>query len=278
MKFVYKKIKNALGGKFIKGISGGGALAPYIEDFFEAIGVNIYVGYGLTETAPVLAVRREEDNKMYSVGPALQNTELKIVDPNTMSTLKNGQKGLILARGPQVMMGYYRDEEATRKVMTDDGWFITGDLGWLTKDNHLVITGRMKEIVVLSNGENVETEALEDACMEISYIKQIVITGQDMPNLTALVVVNEDELIRVLHVKKGVDPNHLKDFKAMLLNEINLKIKRREGFRAFERINNIHLLKEPFSVENGMLTQTLKIKKNVVCERYDAEIQKMYKK
>lgn len=279
MKFVYKKIKNALGGKFIKGISGGGALAPYIEDFFEAIGVNIYVGYGLTETAPVLAVRREEDNKMYSVGPALQNTELKIVDPNNYTTpLKNGQKGLILARGPQVMMGYYRDEEATRKVMTDDGWFITGDLGWLTKDNHLVITGRLKEIIVLSNGENVETESLEDACMEISYINQIVITGQDMPSLTALVVVNEDELIRVLHVKKGVDPNSLKDFKAMLLNEINQKIKKRESFRAFERIGNIHLLKEPFSVENGMLTQTLKIKKNVVCERYEAEIQKMYKK
>ena len=162
--------------------------------------------------------------------------------------------------------------------MTDDGWFITGDLGWLTKDNHLVITGRLKEIIVLSNGENVETESLEDACMEISYINQIVITGQDMPSLTALVVVNEDELIRVLHVKKGVDPNSLKDFKAMLLNEINQKIKKRESFRAFERIGNIHLLKEPFSVENGMLTQTLKIKKNVVCERYEAEIQKMYKK
>lgn len=280
MKFVYKKIKNALGGKFIKGISGGGAIPAYVEDFFEAIGVNLFVGYGLTETAPVLTVRKEEDNKMYSVGPALQNTEIKIVDPTTYEKLKNGKKGLILARGPQVMLGYYKDEEATKKAITPDGWFVTGDLGWFTQDNCLVISGRLKEIIVLSNGENIGSESLEEACEEIAYIKQIVVTGQDMPSLTALVVLNNEEVARVFGAKsKAVtDPNNLKDFKAMLLNEINQKIKNRPTFRQFERISNIYFLKEPFTIENGMLTQTLKIKKNVVFEKYSAEIKKMYKK
>lgn len=276
MKFVYKKIKNALGGRFIKGISGGGALPAHVEDFFEAIGVALYVGYGLTETSPVLAVRKEEDNKMYSVGPALQNTEFKIVDPTTYEEFPNGKKGLIIVRGPQIMLGYYRDEEATRSVMLSDGWFITGDLGWLTKDKSLVITGRLKEIIVLSNGENIETDSLEDVCTQIPYISQIVITGQDMPNLTALVAVNQEELTRVLHKKPNVDPNSLKDFKSMLLNEINAKIKARIAFRPFERIGNIHFVKEGFTIDNSLMTQTLKIKKNAVFEKYKNEIQRMY--
>ena len=138
----------------------------------------------------------------------------------------------------------------------------------------------LKEIIVLSNGENIGSESLEDACNEITYINQIVVTGQDMPSLTALVVLNNDEVARVLGAKsKAVtDPNNLKDFKAMLLNEINQKIKNRPTFRQFERISNIHFLKEPFTIENGMMTQTLKIKKNIVFERYDAEIKRMYKK
>jgi long-chain acyl-CoA synthetase len=267
MKFVYNKIKNALGGKFIKGISGGGALPHYIEDFFEAIGVALYVGYGLTETSPVLSVRREENNKIYSVGPAVNGTEFMIVNPNTMATLPQGEKGLILVKGPQVMLGYFKDEEATAKVMYGD-WFITGDLGWLTQDGNLVITGRMKEIIVLSNGENIEAEGIEDVCLEIPYINQIVITGQDMPYLTALIYLNQDEFARVLPKKMNKNPNSLHDFKSMLLNEINKKIKSRNNFRSFERIANITFLKDAFTVDNGMMTQSLKIKKNVVSEHY----------
>ncbi len=278
MKFVYGKIKNALGGRFIKGISGGGALAHHVEDFFEAIGVGLYVGYGLTETSPVLSVRKEEDNKVYSVGTMLQETEVKIVDPNTGDTLPQGEKGIVMVRGPQVMLGYYRDKEATDAVLSPDGWFNTGDLGWLTSDEHLVLTGRMKEIIVLSNGENIEADALEDTCLEIPYIGQIVITGQDRSSLTALVYANQDELERVLHRKPGVDPNSLKDFKSMLLNEINMKIKTRPAFRAFERISDIYFVKEPFSIDNGLMTQTMKIKKNAVFEHYKNEIAKMYKK
>lgn len=277
MKFVYKKIKDALGGKFIKGISGGGALPHYIEDFFEAVGVKLFVGYGLTETSPVLSVRREENNKLYSVGPALPNSEFKIVDPVTMEELPQGKKGLVLARGPQVMLGYYKDEEATRKVMHDD-WFITGDLGWLTEDKTLVIAGRLKEIIVLSNGENIEADGIEDVCLELRMISQIVVTGHDKPSLTALVVLNEEEFIKALPKKMGKDPNTLADFKAMILNDINNKIKSRANFRAFERISDITFIQEPFSVANGMMTQSLKIKKHIVNDRYQKEIDAMYKK
>lgn len=277
MKFVYGKIKNALGGKFIKGISGGGALPHYIEDFFEAVGIKLFVGYGLTETSPVLSVRREEHNKIYSVGPALPGTEFLIVDQNTFKPLPQGQKGLILARGPQIMLGYYKDEEATSKVMHDD-YFITGDLGWLTIDNNLVITGRLKEIIVLSNGENIEADSIEDVCMEIPYIDQIMLTGQDMPYLTALVHLNMDEFARVLPKKSNMDPNNLDDFKSILLNEINMKIKSRKAFRPFEKVNDITFIKDGFTVENGMLTQSLKIKKFRVCEEFKNEIEAMYNK
>ena len=157
-------------------------------------------------------------------------------------------------------------------------WFITGDLGWLTADDVLVITGRMKEIIVLSNGENIEAEGLEDVCLEIPYIEQIMITGQDKPYLTALVYLNQDEFRSALPKKSDEDPNNLEDFKSLLLNEINKKIKSRRNFRSFERINDITFLKEGFTIENGMMTQSLKIKKNVVAERYKAEIKAMYLK
>ncbi len=277
MKFVYKKIKDALGGKFIKGISGGGALPHYIEDFFEAVGVKLYVGYGLTETSPVLSVRKEEDNKLYSVGPALPGSEFMIVDSVTYNELPQGKKGLILAKGPQIMLGYYKDDEATKKVMHGD-WFITGDLGWLTKNKNLVITGRIKEIIVLSNGENIEADGIEDVCQELPLISQIVVTGHDKPSLTALVVLNEDEFARALPKKIGKNPNTLSDFKSMLLNDINNKIRSRVNFRPFERISDITFIQEPFTVENGMMTQSLKIKKHIVGERYKQEIEAMYKK
>ncbi len=278
MKFVYKKIKNALGGRFIKGISGGGALPHHVEDFFEAIGVALYVGYGLTETAPVLAVRKEEDNKVYSVGPMLPQTEVKIVDPTTREILKHGAKGLVMVRGPQLMLGYYHDQAATDAVIDSEGWFSTGDLGWLTNGNSLVLCGRLKDIIVLQNGENIEADELEDTCLQIPYISQIVMTGQDMVCLTALVYANQDELGRVLHKKPGIDPNSLKDFKSMLLNEMNQKIKSRPAFRPFERVNDIYFVKEPFTIDNGMMTQSMKVKKNVVIEAYKNEIAKMYKK
>jgi len=275
--FVYKKAKDAMGGQFIKGISGGGALPHYIEDFFEALGIKILVGYGLTETAPVLSVRRDDANRIYSVGPALAETEFKIVDPETFVEVPQGEKGLVLTRGPQVMLGYYKNEEATREVIRGD-WFITGDLGWLTKDSDLVLTGRQKEIIVLQNGENIEAVALEDVCQQNPFVEQIVITGQDMISLTAIIVPNMDEVLRVLPNKANANLNDSSDFKAMLMNELNQAIKARKSFRVYEILTNIYFTQEAFAVDNGLLTQSMKIRKNNVIEKYKNEISSMYKR
>lgn len=280
--FVYKKVHNTLGGCYIKGLSGGGALPHYIEDFFEAIGIKIIVGYGLTETSPVVAVRTDENNKIYSVGPALDMTEFKIVDPETMHPLRPCEKGLVLVRGPQVMLGYYKDKEATDAVILEDGWFITGDLGWLTSDKpdaSLVLIGRQKEIIVLQNGENIEATVLEDICDQNTFVDQIVLTGQDMPSLSALVYLNQDELKRVLGKQHaGDDLNKAQDFKAMLLNELNQKIKERDSFRPHERLSNLYFVSEGFTISNCLMTQSMKVRKNLVIEKYKDEIASMYKK
>ncbi|GBF23079.1 long-chain acyl-CoA synthetase [Candidatus Gastranaerophilus sp. (ex Termes propinquus)] len=280
--FVYKKVKDSLGGCYIKGVSGGGALPHYIEDFFEALAIPIYVGYGLTETGPVLSVRTEENNQIYSVGPPLDMTEFKIVDPETMAEVEYGQKGLakglVLVRGPQVMLGYYRDEEATRQVMTQDGWFITGDLGWLTEEGSLVLVGRQKEIIVLQNGENIEATVLEDICQQNPFVDQIVLTGQDMLTLSALICLNMDEVKRVLGKNAEGNLNQNSGFRAMLMNELNQKIKARESFRAHERLYNIYFVPEGFTIANGLMTQSMKIRKNLVIEKYKDEISSMYGK
>ncbi|MEB3179794.1 MAG: AMP-binding protein, partial [Nostocaceae cyanobacterium] len=151
---VYKQIQQATGGKLKQIICGGGSLAQHLEDFFEIIGINILVGYGLTETSPVLSARRKERNLRGSSGLPIANTEFKIVDLETHKPLPQGQRGLVMARGPQIMQGYYRNPEATKKAIDKEGWFDTGDIGWLTTEGQIVLTGRAKDTIVLTNGEN----------------------------------------------------------------------------------------------------------------------------
>jgi long-chain acyl-CoA synthetase len=274
----YSKIREALGGCLIKGISGGGALARNIEDFYEAINVNICVGYGLTETAPVLSLRKPENNKIYSVGQPLPETEIMIVDTETLSPVPLGQKGLVLAKGPQVMKGYYKDKEATEKVLLKTGWFITGDIGWLTKDKTLTLTGRLKDTIVLSNGENVEPESIEQACLTSPYIKQIVLVGQDKSALGALITPNEEE-IEIWAQKHNLSFQEAKDhpeFTKLIHKELSAKVQNRPNYRPFERIACFRFLNDGFSVENGLMTFTAKIKKNEVFNKYKDLIEEMY--
>ena len=146
------------------------------------------LGYGLTETAPITNVRRPWHNLRLSSGQPLPGTEIKIVDIETRQPVPIGHKGLVLIRGPQVMTGYYRDPDATAKAIDPDGWFNSGDLGMLTPANDLTITGRAKDTIVLSNGENIEPTPIEDACLRSQYISQIVLVGQDQKSLGAIVV------------------------------------------------------------------------------------------
>ncbi len=276
-RLVYSKIRAATGSKIENIISGGGSLAKHLDLFFEIIGVNVLVGYGLTETAPITNVRRPWQNLRLSSGQPLPGTEIRIADLETFQPLPTGQKGLVLIRGPQVMQGYYRNPEATAKAIDPDGWFNSGDLGMVTADNNLVITGRAKDTIVLSNGENIEPQPIEDACLRSQYIHQIVLVGQDQKYLGALIVPEAEVLQQWANshnLPVDLDRSQIID---LFREELTREVKNRPGYRADDRIAVIKLIPEPFSIENGLLTQTLKIRRPVVMERYHAMINEMFK-
>jgi long-chain acyl-CoA synthetase len=277
-KLVYAKIRSATGGKIEYIISGGGSLAKHLDLFFEMIGVNVLVGYGLTETAPITNVRRPWHNLRLSSGQPLPGTEIRIVDPETRQTLPIGHKGLVLIRGPQVMQGYYRNPEATAKAIDPAGWFNSGDLGMVTANNDLMITGRAKDTIVLSNSENIEPQPIEDACLRSEYISQIVLVGQDQKYLGALIVPNLEALQQWAdsqNLPLDLEHNQIKD---LIRTELTREVKNRPGYRADDRIAVIKMILEPFSIENGLLTQTLKIRRPVVMERYQDMINEMFKR
>jgi long-chain acyl-CoA synthetase len=269
--------------------SGGGALPKHIDDFFELIGVEILQGYGLTETSPVTHGRRYWRNLRGAVGQPIPGTETKIVDPETRKPLPTGERGLVMLRGPQIMQGYYQNPEATAKAIDADGWFDSGDLGWITPQNDLVLTGRAKDTIVLTNGENIEPQPIEDACLRSPYIDQIMLVGQDQRSIGALIVPNLSALekwaeTQNLHLRlpdeaakeqNKEDSAHKtevslesKIIQDLFRQELNREVQNRPGYRPDDRIGPFKLILEPFSVENGLMTQTLKIRRHVVMERY----------
>jgi long-chain acyl-CoA synthetase len=277
-KLVFGKIRSATGGKLQNIFSGGGSLAKHLDLFFETVGIDILVGYGLTETAPITNARRTWRNLRLSSGQPLPGTEIRIVDPETRQTLPSGHKGLVLIRGPQVMQGYYRNPEATAKAIDPEGWFNSGDLGMVTAHNDLVITGRAKDTIVLSNGENIEPQPIEDACLRSEYISQIVLVGQDQKYLGALIVPNLEALQQWAdrqNLPLDLEHSQIKD---LFRTELTREVKNRPGYRADDRIAVIKPILEPFSIENGLLTQTLKIRRPVVMERYQDMINEMFKR
>lgn len=293
-RLVFRQIRAGLGGELRAVISGGGSLPPHIDLFFEMAGITILVGYGLTETAPVLTVRRLERNLRGSSGTPLPGTEIKIVDPESRQPLLPGQQGLVLARGPQVMPGYYNNPAATAKAIDPDGWFDTGDLGWVTAQNDIVLTGRAKDTIVLLNGENIEPQPIEDACIRSPYIDQMMLVGQDQRSLGALIVPNLDALsqwaasqnltLALPNAESEVAPTagsqvvtlDSKPIQDLFRRELVARVQDRPGYRPDDRIGPFRLILEPFTIENGMLTQTLKIRRPVVMERYRAMIDGMF--
>jgi long-chain acyl-CoA synthetase len=291
-RIVYQKIREGLGGKIKSLISGGGSLAKHLDDFYEIIDIPLLVGYGLTETSPVTNARTVEHNLKGSSGRPIVETEIKIVHPETRKPLPREEKGLVLIRGPQVMQGYYKKPEATAKAIDSDGWFDSGDIGLVTPTGDLVLTGRAKDTIVLSNGENIEPQSIEDACVQSPYIDQIMLVGQDMRSIGALIVPNLDVL------QKWAEENQLslnfppasaspeevqnsdlgnKVIQQLLRQELTRLVQNRPGYRPDDRIGPFSLILEPFSIENGMMTQTLKIKRPVVMEKYRQMIETMFK-
>ncbi len=280
---VYKKIQQATGGNIKQLICGGGSLAKHLEDFFEIVGIEILVGYGLTETSPVLSARRYYRNLRGSSGKPIPGTEIKIVDLETRETLPANTRGLVLARGEQVMRGYYLNPEATRKTILSEGWLDTGDIGWLTPENQVVLTGRAKDTIVLTNGENIEPQPIEDACLRSPYIDQIMIVGQDKKSLGALIVPNLEALeawllnqnSSTVNFDINTNLNH-QIIRDLFREELNREVRNRPGYRRDDEIIVFELIAEPFTIENGLLTQTLKLRRNVVMEQYSDAIANLF--
>ena len=289
-KLVYRKIRAGIGN--IKAVcSGGGSLAKYLDDFYQTVNIDVFVGYGLTETSPITNARTPDHNVRGSAGRPLPETEIKIVDPQTREDLPQGERGLVLIRGGQLMQGYYQNPEATAKAIDNQGWFDSGDLGWLTPDGDLVLTGRAKDTIVLSNGENIEPQPIEDACVRSIYIDQIMLVGQDQRALGALIVPNLETLqqwvtaqnlsLKLPELNSSPESVAQSDLYHQAIinlyrNELNREIKNRPGYRADDRIAGFRFIAEPFSPDNGMMTQTFKVKRPQVMARYQSLVEEIF--
>ena len=185
---VFKRMRQLVGRNLRGGISGGGLMPAHIDKFFRAIELPLLVGYGLTETSPIVTLRRPQRNVLGTIGVPIPEVEVQIRHPETGAPLPPGENGLVCTRGPQVMQGYYKDEELTKKVIDEDGWFDTGDLGSLTEMGDLCFRGRLKETIVLKGGENIEPTVVETAIVASPLVEQVIVVGQDQKVLAALVV------------------------------------------------------------------------------------------
>ena len=274
---VLSKIRAATGGKLRGSVSGGGALPLHVDLFFNNIGIPVLEGYGMTETSPILAVRTHAALVIGSVGPIFPETQLRLVDMGTGKIIfpprsGRGKKGEIHVKGPQVMKGYYKNPEATNKVLMD-GWMNTGDLGIVTYNDTLKIVGRSKETVVLMGGENVEPVPIEGKMSESPMIDQVMVVGQDMKTLTALIVPSLEYF-----KDKGASHEELSKNDAVykaIREDVKTRISGESGFKAFERVTDVRLVPKAFEVGDE-LTNLFKLKRHLITEKYDALIKSMY--
>ena len=281
---VLRKLRGVVGGEFRGTVSGGGALPPHIDEFFNFIGIPVFEGYGMTETSPVLAVRTWRQLVIGTVGPFWPHTEIRIVDPADGTVIYpsgvsgqsgRGRKGEIHAKGPQVMKGYYKNPEATAKVLKD-GWMNTGDIGMVTFNDCLKILGRSKETIVLLSGENVEPVPIEAKLLESRFIEQCMVVGQDEKNLGALIVPSVEALKAQGFAvddltAAGRDPRIAEAINA----DIRRLVSREQGFKPFEFVPAWRFVPKPFEVGDE-LTATFKPKRHVITEKYSELVDEMY--
>ncbi|HKL17682.1 MAG TPA: long-chain fatty acid--CoA ligase [Halalkalibaculum sp.] len=263
-KLIYSKIRELFGGRLLGFISGGAALSPEIFKFFNALGLYCGQGYGLTETSPVISVTDTDHMRIGSSGTPLTNVEVKIADD-----------GEILTKGPHVMEGYYNNPEKTKEVMTDDGWFKTGDVGKL-EDNYLFITDRKKSVFKLSTGKYVAPQIIENKLTNSGYIDQVMVVGYKRKFCSALIVPDFGNLKKRLADKGFSIPENINEdekVRARIQKEVD---KVNKELSPWETVKKFTLLDEPFTIESGELTPTMKVKRSVVKERYQEQIDSMY--
>jgi len=265
-------VRQRFGGRLRLAISGGGALSQYLEDWIDAVGIRIVNAYGMTECAPAIAGRGLACRTFGTLGTPVEGMDLRIVSENG-ELLGVGEEGGIEVRGPQVTPGYYKDEDENRKSFTEDGFFRTGDLGKLTVKGELVLTGRAKEIIVLSSGENIDPTKIENAMTMFPFIQDAVLVGQDKKGLGALIVPNMEEL---KNYAAGKMSEFIKDKDDLLTNvnvldhikqEINRILRPKQGFKPYEKLQGITFLDGEFKLGEE-LTNTLKKKRHVIEKKY----------
>ncbi|MBE0618338.1 MAG: long-chain fatty acid--CoA ligase [Proteobacteria bacterium] len=268
-RLVYAKIRHKVGGRLRFFISGGAPLSPELGKFFNAIGVRIYEGYGLTETSPVIAVNTPNRNKVGTVGPPLSNLQVRIADD-----------GEILVKGPSVFPGYYGNEQATGESFTEDGFFMTGDIGELDADGFLKITDRKKDLIVTAGGKNVAPQKVENVLKLSKYIADAMLYGDRKKFITALIVPDPDWLKRYAQwkslpdqpVEELVTNPLVLDYYTRLIEELQQKA----DLSSYESVKKFVLLPHEFSIGEGEVTPTMKVRRKKVTEHYKDRLEALY--
>jgi len=265
---VFSKLKAALGGRLRFAVSGGAPLSKEIAEFFHAAGILILEGYGLTETCPALTFNREDSFKFGSVGLAQPAVELKIAPD-----------GEILGRGPNIAQGYFKKPEATAEVFLPDGWFATGDIGTIDADGFLYITDRKKDLIVTAGGINIAPQNLENLLKGDPFISQAMVHGDRRPYPVALITLNPDELAKfareqgILVTDRAALAKHPKVVErvARIIEDRNAEL------QSYAKIKKFAILPEDFTIENGNLTPTLKVKRKIITEAHQELLDSLYR-
>jgi long-chain acyl-CoA synthetase len=254
-----------LGGRLRIAVSGGAPLPGPVAHTFISLGLPLLQGYGLTETSPVISFNPLKDNIPESVGVPLPGIQLRI-----------GPEDELLVKGDNVMVGYWNNQEATARVLTQDGWLHTGDQARLDA-GHIHITGRIKDILVLSNGEKVPPADMEMAIAMDPLFEQVMVIGEGRSYLTAILVLNAD-LWPGLAKEQGLDPGLPESLQDPMLNKAILQRIRSalHDFPGYAKIRRVTLTLEPWTIDNGLLTPTMKVKRSKVVNRYQESIEGMF--
>ena len=244
-KLIRKKIKKQFGGNLRSFVSGGGALDREVGSFLNAIGLPTLQGYGLTETSPVVSCNPIDDIRVETVGPPFKGNLVRIAED-----------GEILVKGENVMLGYWKNEEETKKVLKD-GWLYTGDIGEFDND-FLKITDRKKDIIITPGGDNISPVKIENNLTKLSFIEQALVYGDNKPYLVSLIVLSSDQ--------KKLQNDIIKEE----IDKIN------KSLTKIEKIKKFFIINEQFTIENGMMTPTLKLKRYKIIKKYQKEFEKLY--
>ena len=250
-RLVFAKVRARLGGKLRVGVSGAAPLAIDVMEFFHAMGVPVIEGYGLTETASSATSNDPTNFRIGTVGRPVDDCEIKLADD-----------GEILIRSDSIFAGYYKDPEATAAVLSDDGWFSSGDVGEIDADGFLKITDRKKDLIITAGGKNISPQNLENALKSSRFISQAIVVGDRRPYITALLTLDEAEV-----ASSGRDPQQLAQ---EVVDDVN-----RDRVRV-EQIKRFAIVPREFSLEEGEVTPTLKLRRRVIHDHFAAEIEQLY--